>query len=191
MSERMAPQEDMAEASSERGASPVKATTVRLISPLVVMVIAVVIAGVGATLTVAGAARRAPAANSALVDQAGTRRVIAAVTGEANAVFSYSYTNVGATRRAAASALTGSAARQYRLLFSQVVAHGPAQKLTLTSRVVRAGVISLSGGSAEVLLFLDQKWVRGAGQPVTAAAQLDITARLSGGRWRITAISAR
>lgn len=172
-------------------ASLTRAITVRLISPLVVLGLAVLIAGAGVVLTAAGAARRSPAANLALVNQATTRRVIAAVSGEVNAIFSYSYTNIGATRRAAATALTGSAARQYRLLFSQVTSHGPAQKLTLMSHVVRAGVISLSGGSAQVLLFLDQKWVRGTSQPVTAAAQLDVTARLSGGRWRITTISAR
>lgn len=179
------------QASTESGASPTRAITERLFSTLVVLGLAVLIAGAGITLTVAGAARRSPAANLALVDQTATRRVIAVVSGEVNAAFSYSYTDIGVTRRAAASALTGSAARQYRLLFSQVLAHGPAQKLTLTSRVVRAGVISLSGGTAQVLLFLDQKWVRGASQPVAAAAQLDITARLSGGRWRITTISAR
>ena len=106
--------------------------------------------------------------------------MIATVSSEVSAAFSYSYTDIGATRRAAAAALTGAAARQYRLLFSQLVAHGPAERLTLTSRVVRAGVIHLSGGSAELLLFLDQKWVRGVGhgQPVAAAAQLDVIARL-------------
>lgn len=159
--------------------------------PLALLVLAAVIAAVGLALAFAGAALRAPAANSALVDQTATRQVITAVSDEVTAVFSYSYASIGVTRRAAASALAGPAAHQYRLLFSQVVAHGPAEKLTLTSRVVRAGVIRLSGGSAELLLFLDQKWIRGAAQPVAAAAQLDVVAQLSGGRWRITAIAAR
>jgi Mce-associated membrane protein len=159
--------------------------------PLALLAVAAAIAAVGVTLTVAGARLRAPAANRALADEAATRQVISAVSGEVQAIFSYSYADIGATRRAAASALAKSAARQYRLLFSQVQTHGQAEKLTLTSRVVRAGVIRLNSGSAELLLFLDQKWVRGTGQPVAAAAQLDIMAQLFGGRWRITAISAR
>lgn len=158
---------------------------------LALLVLAAVIGVAGLALALEGAALRAPAANRALVDQTATRHVIAAVSDEVNAIFSYSYTSIGGTRQAAASALAGSAAHQYRQLFSQVVAHGPAEKLTLTSRVVRAGVIRLAGGSAELLLFLDQKWVRGTAQPVAAAAQLDVVAQLSGGRWRITAISAR
>lgn len=159
--------------------------------PLALLMLAAMLAAGGTALTVATGQLRGPAGNRALVSQAATRQVIAAVSREVNAIFSYSYANIGATRTAAAAALTGAAARQYRLLFSQVEVHGPAEKLTLVSRVVRAGAIRLADGSAELLLFLDQKWQRAAAAPVTAAAQLEVTARLSGGHWRITAIRAR
>lgn len=158
---------------------------------VIFLTLAAVLAAGGAVLTVAAGQLRDPAGNRALVNQAATRQVIAVVSREVNAIFSYSYADIGATRGAAAAALTGPAARQYRLLFGQVEAHGPAEKLTLVSRVVRAGAIRLAGGSAELLLFIDQKWQRAAGPLVTAAAQLDVMARLSGGRWRITAIRAR
>lgn len=158
---------------------------------VIVAMLAAVLAAGGVALTVAGGRLRDPAGNRAVVNQAATRQVIAVVSREVNAIFSYSYADIGATRGAAATALTGPAARQYRLLFGQVEAHGPAEKLTLVSRVVRAGAIRLADGSAELLLFLDQKWRRAAAPLVSAAAQLEVMARFSGGRWRITAIQAR
>jgi Mce-associated membrane protein len=131
-------------------------------------------------------------ANRALVDNTATTLVIGEVGDALTRVLSYSYTNTAATEQAAGDVLAGTAYRQYKALFPQVVQQAPAQELTVTTRVVRAGVIRLSGDTAQLLVFLDQLVSR-RGQPTgtVAAAQLSITAQRREGHWRITDIQAR
>jgi Mce-associated membrane protein len=162
--------------------------------PAVLIAAARELALAGGGLTFATATLRASpaAANRALADVPATGQVAAAVSAEAAAIFSYSYTDIPATRRAAASVLSGAAARQYDELFSGVVArYAPGEKLTVTTRVVRAGVTWLSGGTARLLVFLDQQATRPGGYRDTTAAQLAVTAQLADGRWLITGLQAR
>jgi Mce-associated membrane protein len=151
--------------------------------------LALVIAVTGAGLLVLAGRLRAgaPAANRALLDTDATTKVIGDVTDGLTKIFSYAPDDTAATEKAAADVLAGVAAEQYRKLFAQVKQQAPAQRLTLTTRVVRAGVTNLSGGSAHLLVFLDQATARN-GRPsgTVAAAQLSVTARLTGGHWRIT-----
>ncbi|MFB4317887.1 hypothetical protein [Actinomadura sp. 21ATH] len=130
-----------------------------------------------------------PSANRALVDAEATAKVVGDVSNALVKVLSYQHGDVAATEKAAAQLLEGKAAGQYRALYGQVKAQAPAQRLTLTTRVVRAGVTRLSGDTAHLLVFLDQVSTRN-GKPAggTAAAQLAITARLRDGQWRITEI---
>ena len=130
-----------------------------------------------------------PSANRALVDREATTKAAGDVSNALVKIFSYRHGDVAATERAAAELLEGKAAQQYRSLFAQVKQQAPAQRLDLTTRVVRAGVYRLTGDTAQVLVFLDQTSTRkGVQAGGTAAAQLAVTARLRDGRWRIAEI---
>ncbi|MFD0684254.1 hypothetical protein [Actinomadura fibrosa] len=123
----------------------------------------------------------------AVLDGVATTDVIGDVSTALGRVFTYTPADVGATERAASEVLAGPAARQYRQLFDQVKRQAPAQRVTLTTRVVRAGVVSLTGDTARLLVFLDQTATRaGAPNGTPAAAQLAVTARRRDGHWTIT-----
>jgi Mce-associated membrane protein len=154
----------------------------------------VLLAAAGTVLTVGTVQLRQspPAANRALTDPSATRQVAAAVTGDLEQIFSYSYANLRPTQLAARKVLAGMAARQYGELFPEL-GSAVSQQLTVTSKVTYAGVTRLSGGSAQLLVFLNQTATRDA-TPATASpvhAQLAITAQFRDGRWRIVAIAAR
>lgn len=157
------------------------------------LVLAVVLALAGGALQVlAGRARHVPATrNRALVDAETTALVIGDVGNGLSKVFSYAPGSTAATEQAAGEVLGGAALSEYRTLFAQVKRRAAAEGLTVTTHVVRAGVTSLSGRTAHVLVFLDQVVVRTdrpRGTP--AAAQLSVIARLDAGHWRIMDIHA-
>jgi Mce-associated membrane protein len=160
--------------------------------PLALLVLSVLLAAVGAGLTVRAAQLRdgPAAANGALTDATATSQVIAAVSAGVSEIYSYSYTDLSATQRAADRVLAGQAAAQYRQLEPEL-GQAVSERLTVTTRVKAIGVSSLASDSAQLLLFLDQTVTRGAGKSSTVPAQLDVTARLSGGTWRITNIESR
>ncbi|TDC81162.1 hypothetical protein [Actinomadura sp. 7K507] len=123
----------------------------------------------------------------AVLDEVATTEVTGDVSTALGKVFSYAADDIAATESAAARELSGSALKQYRQIFGQVKRQAPAQRVTLTTRVVRAGVVSLTGDTARLLVFLDQTATRAgeaAGTP--AAAQLAVTARRDHGHWTIT-----
>ncbi|RAY11072.1 hypothetical protein DPM19_32495 [Actinomadura craniellae] len=157
--------------------------------PVAQLVLAAVIALAAVVLLVQAGQQRetSPAVNRALLDDAATTRVTDSVGDALTRIFSYSPTDTAATERAAAEVLSGRAAEQYRRLFGQVKQQAPAQRLTLTTRVVRTGVTDLSADTAQLLVFLDQVSTRN-GRPngTVAAAQLSVTAKLMDGRWKIT-----
>jgi Mce-associated membrane protein len=128
-----------------------------------------------------------PAGNRALIDSSRTEQVIGQVSTALNAVLSYSYQAPQTARAAAATWLTGDAVGQYRLLFSELNARAPGQKLTFTAKVITAGVTDLRGDHADLLVFLDQRSTRASDHATSvAAAQVQITAVRSGSRWRIS-----
>ena len=160
--------------------------------PLVLMLVAALLTAAGGWFLAQSLHVRHDGSNQALVDTGATNRVIGDVSDELARIFSYSYTDTQATRQAADAVLTGRAAGQYDTLFGQVEQNAVTQKLTLTSRVVSAGVTRLDGNHARLLVFLDQTTTRGGtGQTSTAAAQLSISAELVAGHWKIADIHAR
>ncbi|TDD76554.1 hypothetical protein E1293_26980 [Actinomadura darangshiensis] len=134
---------------------------------------------------------RSPAANRALVDQARTAKVIADVSAKVTRIFTYTYADPAATERAANDVLTGRAVGDYRRLFGLVKQNAPVMKVSLTTKVAKAGLIELTrDGTAVVLVLLDQTTTRDGrptGSPV--AAQLIVTARDDHG-WRISDLRA-
>ncbi|MEU1044536.1 hypothetical protein ABZ400_05190 [Streptomyces sp. NPDC005897] len=134
---------------------------------------------------------QAPARNHALTDTEATTRVAGDVGDALARIFSYTPDGTAAARRSASTVLDGRAARQYETLFARVRDDLAEQRVTLSTRAVRTGVIELDGDRARLLVFLDQTSHRDKGRATTAAAQLTVTARLDDDRWRIVDIKAR
>jgi Mce-associated membrane protein len=129
------------------------------------------------------------AANQAFTNAAETRQVTATVSGDVAGIFSYNYTDLAATTNEAHQVLTGQAAAQYAEL-STMLQSAASEKLIVSTKVTAIGVRTLTRDSATLLVFLRQNSTR-AGTPAgSVAAQLQITARLTGGRWLITGIAA-
>ncbi|MFG1858819.1 hypothetical protein ACGFJT_43780 [Actinomadura geliboluensis] len=129
--------------------------------------------------------------DEAVLDDVATTEVIGDVSTALGKVFTYGPGDVAATEQAANRELAGAALTQYRRLFGQVKRQAAAQRVTLTTRVVRAGVVSLTGDDARLLVFLDQTATR-AGRPggTPAAAQLLVTAHRDHGHWSITDLAS-
>jgi Mce-associated membrane protein len=151
-----------------------------------------VLAGAGAQVLSARARHDPARADRALVDTEATSVVIGDVSNGLTTIFSYAPGTTANTEQAAAEVLDGPAASQYRTLFAQVKEHAAAERLTVTTHVVRAGVVRLTRDTAQLLVFLDQVIVRrDRPKGMSAAAQLAVTARLRGGHWRIVDMHAR
>jgi Mce-associated membrane protein len=133
----------------------------------------------------------ASARNHALTDTGATTRVAGDVGNALARVFSYTPDGTAAAERSARTVLDGRAARQYETLFARVRDDLTEQRVTLSTRAVRTGVVELDGDEARLLVFLDQTSRRGKDEATTAAAQLTVTARFEGDRWRIVDIKAR
>ncbi|MGA4982229.1 hypothetical protein ACPB9I_09135 [Streptomyces cellulosae] len=131
------------------------------------------------------------ARNRALTDTEATSRVAGDVGSALARIFSYTPDGTAAAERSAHTALDGKAARQYTALFDRVRQDLTAQRVTLSTRAVRTGVVELDGDRARLLVFLDQTSRRGEDAATTAAAQLTVTARLEDDRWRIVDMKAR
>jgi Mce-associated membrane protein len=173
--------------------APAGATTGRAASwPRWAIVVALVLALAGAGLQVLRLSSPHGPRNRALVNTEVTAVVIGDVSNGLIKIFSYAPDSTAATEQAASEVLGGKAAEEYRTLFAQVKQHAAAERLTVTTRVVRAGVERLTASTAQLLVFLDQVIVRkDKPKGTTAAAQLAVTARLDAGHWRIVDIHAR
>lgn len=132
-----------------------------------------------------------PVRNQALTDTEATTRVAGEVGHALARAFSYTPDGTAAAERSARTVLSGRAARQYQALFDQVRDDLTEQRVTLSTRVARTGVIELDDEEARLLVFLDQTSHRGKDTATIAAAQLTVTARLVDDQWRITDIKAR
>jgi Mce-associated membrane protein len=125
--------------------------------------------------------------NRAIVDKAATGQLVGQVSTALNAVLSYDYTEPQVARAAAKRWLAGDAPKQYALLFAELqkTAHG--QNLTLSAKVSTAGVKSLRGNAAQLLVFVDQQSTRASDhQSSVSAAQVQIAAHRYGSTWKIT-----
>lgn len=133
----------------------------------------------------------AAARNHALTDTGATSRLTGDVSSTLGRIFAYTPEDTRSAEQAAHDSLEGAAAGQYRKLFAQIRDQVPSQRLTLSTRVVRAAVVSLTGDRARLLVFLDQTAQRAGAAPTTAAAQLSVSAHLVGGHWKIDHLTAR
>jgi Mce-associated membrane protein len=153
---------------------------------ILLFVLAVALVATGSLLLTHRRSTGTPS-NVAVVDRARTTQVVGQVSTALNEVLSYSYANPQPNTDAAAKWLAGDAVGQYKVLFTQLQKRAPGQKLTFVAKVVTAGVTSLEGDSAQLLVFLDQKSTRASDSASSvAAAQVLISAKEQGGTWRIT-----
>jgi Mce-associated membrane protein len=126
------------------------------------------------------------ARNTALTDTARTSELKGEVTDIVNTVFSYNYTDVGKTERAAKTLLTGEAVRQYNEMIALVRKQAPAQRLVLTTTVTDSGVRMLNGDRARLLVFADQRSTRtDKNQTAYSATMLAVGAVHRTDRWQI------
>jgi len=159
--------------------------------PVALAVLTIVLGGVGAW-----SARQAHALNSnptaenkALTDSARTSALKGEVTDIVNTVFSYNYTDVAKTERAAQTLLTGKAVQQYNEMIAVVRKQAPTQKLVLTTTVTDSGVRMLEGDRAHLLIFADQRSTRtDKNQSAASAAMFSVTAVYRDNRWKISNI---
>ncbi|HVB46356.1 MAG TPA: hypothetical protein VNF47_27115 [Streptosporangiaceae bacterium] len=124
-------------------------------------------------------------ANTAVVDKTATRQVAGQISRAVGTIFSYSYADPAATRRAAQRLLTGTAIRQYDSLFALVQQKAPTERLVLTTKVTNVGVELLTGDRARLLVFVDQQDRSGAGRAAYSGSMFAVTAVRRHGRWLI------
>lgn len=126
--------------------------------------------------------------NTALLDVAKTAQVKDAVSKAAEALFSYDFNNIKKTEDAANDLLANDDVRnKYNSLMGEVKRLAPQQKMIVTCKVTRAGVIMLNGDLAKVMVFVDQTSTRTDTKKTTAGtAQLHLNAQLQGDKWKIT-----
>ncbi|MFF1379725.1 hypothetical protein [Streptomyces sp. NPDC058308] len=180
-----------AEDDADTEATPASRRRPGVRTPLGLLLAALLLTG-GGLLALSDRAEDTPAAaNRALTDSERTRRVVGDVSDALAAVFTYTPKDLATTERRARDVLRGEAAEDYRALFGRLRGKVRAQRLSLTTQVVRAGVVELADDRARLLVFLDQRAEREGARATTAAAQLSVTARLAGGHWTVTDIKAR
>ncbi|MFF0682544.1 hypothetical protein ACFYVW_28715 [Streptomyces tendae] len=195
--DRDAPDGDAGDAPGEKGVPHGRLRRAALAATAAVLVLG----GCGFFYAAHQVRSQAPARNHALTDTEATTRVAGDVGDALARIFSYTPDGTAAAERSASTVLDGRAARQYETLFARVRDDLTEQRVTLSTRAVRTGVIELEGDRARLLVFLDQTAHRGDGkgkgkdagnaEATTAAAQLTVTARLDDDRWRIVDIKAR
>jgi Mce-associated membrane protein len=126
------------------------------------------------------------AENTALTDNARTSTLKGEVTDIVNTVFSYNYTDVGKTERAAQTLLTGKAVQQYNQMIALIRKQAPEQKLVLTTTVTDSGVRMLTGDRARLVVFADQRSTRtDKNQTAYSAAMFSVGAVHRNDRWQI------
>jgi Mce-associated membrane protein len=129
------------------------------------------------------------ATNTALTDSAATSEVTGQVTSAVNTIFSYDYTDLAKTERAARGLLTGAGTCQYDKLFASIREQAPKQKLVVTVTATNTGVELLDGDRARLLVFATQSSTSAVTkQTSTAGAMFAIDARRDGRVWRIAGI---
>jgi Mce-associated membrane protein len=125
--------------------------------------------------------------NRAVVDPALTQEVTGRLQTVLEQTLSYDYRDLDRTAKAVADNIADKARCQYDLLYGQVQKLALEQKLILTTKVVKLGVIALDRDRARVLAFIDQTTTRADQNQTTASgAQVGIEARRLGGTWKVT-----
>lgn len=192
------PADDEAKAGSESESTGTESTRTeeagtarrnRLLVPIALAVAAVLIGGLASWFGVQWAKARGEIENTALVDNAGTSEVSGQIVSAVSTIFSYNYTDMQKTETAVQHLLTGNALCQYNLLYKVVKQQAPSQKLVLTTTVQAKGVEMLQGGTARVLLLVQQTDTRAStNQTSTSQSMIAVNAVKQDNSWKISGI---
>jgi Mce-associated membrane protein len=179
-----------AEAAAERESVPAKAKTGTslYVRAAALVVVGLLLAGAAVFFKLKADDISSATSNTALLDVAKTAQVKDQVSKAAETLFSYDFNNIAKTENAAKDLLVGDGVKaKYDQLMGEVKRLAPAQKMVVTSRVSRSGVIMLNGDLAKVMVFIDQTSTRtDTKQTAAGSAQLHLNAQLIGGTWKIT-----
>lgn len=177
-----------ADGTSAKPADPAPANRSRLKVLMALGIITLLLAATGAFFQLLSSrlTGEVDGVNEALTDSAGTSEVAGKLTTPIEKVFSYNYTDLAATEKAADDALIGKARCQYDQLFAKLREQVPAQKLIVTLKVRTIGVSRLSGDDAELFVFADQSTTRtDQNQTAAGGAQFGVVAQRVDGTWKI------
>lgn len=181
------------ESDAEPPAAPPKVAArvgARSRKPLVagLLVVAVLFAGLAVFFRVQGAEAASATNNTALIDVARTSQVKEQVSDAVERLFSYDYQNIEKTEKAAQELLVTDEVREkYEKQFAEVKRVAPEQKMVVTTKVTRSGVMMLDDNRARVLVFVDQTSTRtDQNQTSAGGSQLSVEAEFRDGSWKIT-----
>lgn len=163
---------------------------------LVVLLLVVAMAGGGAAWLFreqAGqAAKQRPTSNVAMLDKAATAEAVAQVSAAVEAIYSYDAASLDASEAKALALVTRSYADEFKRNFASVRALSPKQRASLTSKVVAAGVVSLTERRATMLVMVDQQGRRSdSPEPLKAAVRLSVTAQRADGQWKVSDVNQK
>jgi Mce-associated membrane protein len=129
--------------------------------------------------------------------QAGSRRQAAAAAATRAArtgvpvVLSYSYTSLGTDLARAQTRLTGDFGQQYQQVAASVVAPTATKNhVTTTATLAGSSVLSASGSTVRLLLFVDQSTKSTDKADVINTSRLEATLRRVGHAWLISDLKA-
>ncbi len=162
-------------------------------TPLVagLLVVAVLFAALAVFFRIQGAEARSATSNTALVDVARTAQVKEETSAAVEQLFSYDYNDIEKTENAAKELLaTDEVREQYERQFAEVKRVAPEQKMVVTTKVTRSGVMMLDNNRAKVLVFVDQTSTRtDQNQTSAGGSQLSVEAEFRDDSWKITGLN--
>ncbi len=167
--------------------SPRRRGATQLSVAVVLVVVAVVLAGLAVWFRGESTDLESADHNTALTDSATTSEVLGQLKSAIEQTFSYNYTDLGSTQKAVDDTLTGKARCEYDQLFGQVKKLAPKQKIVMVTAVRDIALVRLDGDRAEALVFIDQNSTRvDVNNSVAGEAQFAVLAHRDGDHWKIT-----
>jgi Mce-associated membrane protein len=166
---------------------PRRRAATQLSVAVVLVVVAVVLAGLAVWFRGEAADLESADHNTALTDSGTTSEVVGQLKSAIETTFSYNYTDLDSTQKAVDQSLSGKARCEYDQLFGQVKQQAPKQKIIMVTAVRDLALVRLDGDRAEALVFIDQSSTRAdVNNSVAGEAQFSVQAHREGDHWKIT-----
>lgn len=154
--------------------------------PIVLVLAALLIAGLGYWFTMQYPDTKVGKDNTALVDVEATKNLVGAAQEAVVNSLSYKFDELDKARTRASQYLTGDAVEQYAQTMKAIEADIQKQKLQVAVNPTKVAVVRLAGDDARVLVYADQIGVREDKQPAGGPTQFALDMRRVDGKWKIT-----
>lgn len=172
---------------AKAGVQPARRAQPQISVAIVLLVVAVVLAGLAVFFRGKANDLTSGDTNTALTDNATTSQIKGQLTTAIKQTFSYNYTDLASTEKAVKENLTGKALCEYNLLFGEVKQYAPEQKIVLDTTVRELAVVRIDGDRAEALVYIDQLSTRvDVNKTVAVGGQFAVQAHRDGDHWKIT-----